>query len=163
MTTAHSDLASLPAPALTIELPAEALEREALAGAAEALAPLMDGAGGPDSALLIVSDNAGRASALQFWADAQRSGVGLANPDLFPWCLANSPGAALSRRFGLAGPNITWLDGPAVQAQAWQVAHDLLRAGRAGRVFLVALRLGQDGQPGWLKAWRATAGDTAKA
>jgi hypothetical protein len=163
MTALHSDVAPLPAPALTIELPADALEREALAGAAEALAPLIDGAAGPDSALLVVSDNAGRASALQFWADAQRSGVGLANPDLFPWCLANSPGAALSRRFGLAGPNITWLDGPAVQAQAWQAARGMLRDGRAARVFLVALRLGQEGRPGWLRAWVATAGDTARA
>jgi hypothetical protein len=146
---------------VTIALPADALEREALAGAMDALAPLMDGAGGPDSALLVVSDNAGRASALQFWADAQRSGVGLANPDLFPWCLANSPAAALSRRFGLAGPNITWLDGPTVQTQAWQAAHDLLRSRRAARVFLVVLRLGQDGQPGWLRAWSATASNAA--
>ena len=161
MTASNLEAPPLPAAALMLELPADALEREALGGAMEALAPMMDGAGGPDSALLVVSDNAGRASALQFWADAQRSGVGLANPELFPWCLANSPGAALSRRFGLAGPNITWLDGPAVQAQAWEAAHDLLRSGRAARVFLVALHLGQDGQPGWLHAWVATAGDTA--
>jgi 3-oxoacyl-(acyl-carrier-protein) synthase len=153
----------LPAPALMLALPADALEREALGGAIEALAPLMEGAAGVDSALLVVSDNAGGASALRFWADAQRSGVGLANPELFPWCLANSPGAALSRRFGLAGPNITWLDGPAGQAQAWQAAQDLLRSGRAARVFLVVLRLGQDGQPGWLHAWVATAADTAQA
>ncbi len=163
MTASRFEAPPLPDPDLMFELPAEALEREALAGAMEVLAPLMDGAGGPDSALLVVSDNAGRASALQFWADAQRSGVGFANPDLFPWCLANSPGAALSRRFGLAGPNVTWLDGPAVLAQAWQAAHDLLRAGRAARVFLVALHLGQDGLPGWLRAWVATAGDSAQA
>lgn len=153
----------LPAPALTLELPADALEREALGGAMEALAPLMDGAEGPGSALLVVSDNAGRASALQFWAEAQRSGVGLANPELFPWCLANSPGAALSRRFGLAGPNITWLDGPAAHALAWQAAQDLLTSGRAARVFLVALRLGQDGRTGWLHAWVATTADAAPA
>ncbi len=161
MTASRPEAPPLPAPSLMLELPADALEREALASAIEALAPLMDGAGGTDSALLLVSDNAGRASALQFWADAQRSGVGLANPELFPWCLANSPGAALSRRFDLAGPNITWLDGPAVQAQAWQTAHDLLRSGRAARVFLVALHLGQEGQPGWLRAWVATASDAA--
>jgi len=148
---------ALPAPAVALVLPADALEREALAGAFDGLAALMDGAAGPASALFVVADNAGRASALKFWADAQRSGVGLANPDLFPWCLANSPGAALSRRFGLAGPNVTWLDGPAVLAQAWQAAHDLLRSGRAGRVFLVALRLGQDGQAGALRAWEVPA------
>ena len=159
MTVSSLEAPPLPAPVVRLELPAGALEREALAGAMEALAPLMDGAGGPDSALLVVSDNAGRASALQFWADAQRSGVGFANPDLFPWCLGNSPGAALSRRFGLCGPNITWLDGPDVQLQAWQAAHDLLRSNRAVRAFVVALHLGQDGRPGWLHAWVATAAD----
>ena len=80
MTASRPEAPPLRAPSLMLELPADALEREALAGAMEALAPLMDGAGAPDSALLVVSDNAGRASALQFWADAQRSGVGLANP-----------------------------------------------------------------------------------
>ena len=158
MTTPLLEAPPLPAPALTLDLPADALEREAMAGAMDALAALMEGAAGSDSALFVVSDNAGRASALQFWSDAQRSGVGLANPELFPWCLANSPAAALSRRFGLAGPNVTWLDGPAVLAQAWQAAHDTLQAGRAARVFLVALRLGQDGLPGHLSAWLATAG-----
>lgn len=148
---------AVPAPALRLALPADALEREALAGAFDALTPLMGDAAGPDSALFIVSDNAGRASALRFWADAQRSGVGLANPELFPWCLANSPGAALSRHFGLAGPNTTWLAGPAGLPHAWQAAHDAVRGGRAARVFVVGLHLGQDGSPGQLEAWVVTA------
>lgn len=144
---------AIPAPPLRLALPAGALEREAMAAAVEALAPLMGNAAGPDSALFVVSDNAGRASALRFWADARRSGVGLANPELFPWCLANSPGAALSRHFGLAGPNATWLDGPGGLPHAWQAAHDAVREGRAARVFVVALHLGQDGSPGRLEAW----------
>ena len=126
-------------------------------GAVDALTPLMGGVAGPDSALFVVSDNAGRASALRFWADAQRSGVGRANPELFPWCLANSPGAALSRHFGLAGPNTTWLDGPAGLPHAWQAAHDAVRDARAARVFVVALHLGQDGSTGELEAWLVTA------
>ena len=100
-----------------------------------------------------MSDNAGRASALRFWADARRSGVGLANPELFPWCLANSPGAALSRHFGLASANTTWLDGPPGLPHAWQAAQDAIRDGHAEHVFVVALHLGQDGSAGRLEAW----------
>lgn len=135
---------------LAVSLPAGALEREALAAAFDALAPLFDGVAGDGTALFVASSDAGTASTLRFWAEAQRTGVAFANPELFPWCLANAPGAALARRFGITGPNVTWLGGEDAVQAARSTAASQLADGSVARVCLVALDFGQAD----LRAWR---------
>src|SRR5688572_14928099 len=61
--------------------------------------------------LYLASANAGAHSAVSFWREAQRDGVRFASPELFPWTLANAPCSWLSRRFGVRGPNVTYLGG----------------------------------------------------
>lgn len=87
-----------------------ALEREAMALVMPSLAPAFDVATARDRiGLIVAADNAGSATSIQFWAEAMRVGVAVASPELFPWCLANAPCAALSRHFGITGPNATLL------------------------------------------------------
>jgi hypothetical protein len=141
-------------PDIELELPADALEREAMELAMEPLAGLFEGGAGEGSALFVVSRNAGSASALRFWADAQRSGVGLANPELFPWCLANAPCGALARRFGITGPNATWLGGDEALQAAHVAASTALAAQQIERAYVVAVDFGSVTQgEGRLRAW----------
>ena len=63
----------------------------------------------PETALLVLTEDAGSATAAKFYADALATGPALASPAAFPWCLANAPCATIARRFGLTGPNVTWL------------------------------------------------------
>jgi len=106
-------LTASPRTSLRVTLPSAASEREALEAALDALAPIftavpaMDGE--RDGALLVVSDDAGRATAVSFWRDALRTGLALASPGAFPWCLANAPCATIAQRFGVTGANVTWL------------------------------------------------------
>lgn len=122
-----------------IALPADALERDALGAVLESLAELFTGAGGPESALFVASNDAGSRTALRFWADAQRTGVGLANPELFPWCLANASCGALARRFGITGPNATWLGQSDAMEAAWTAAESHLSRGGTRLALVVAL------------------------
>lgn len=62
-----------------------------------------------ETALLVVTEDAGGATAVKFYADALATGPALASPAAFPWCLANAPCATMARRFGITGPNVTWL------------------------------------------------------
>jgi hypothetical protein len=88
-------------------------EQEALDEALEGLALIP----ADDVALLVLTEDAGSATALRFYAEALAIGPALASPAAFPWCLANAPCGMLARRFGFRGPNVTWmvqdLDNPA--------------------------------------------------
>ena len=121
-----------------------ALERDAVEaiapGVAGLLAPLSE-AGAPRDriGLFVVSPNAGAPTSLRFWAEAQRTGLALASPELFPWCLANAPCGALSRRLGITGPNFTFLGGASALHDATEAAGDLLHAGRIDLALIVRL------------------------
>jgi len=142
------------APDVEFDLPAQALEREAMQIAIDGLVELFSDASGDDSALFVVSRNAGNASAERFWADAQRSGVALASPELFPWCLANAPCGALARRFGITGPNCTWLGGDDALHSAHAAAAAALGDGRVERAYVVAVEFGSPTSGrGRLQAW----------
>jgi hypothetical protein len=94
-------------------LPRAASEQESLEAVLDDLAPLFEMVpivdGERDGALLVVSDDAGSATAVKFWRDALSTGLAVASPAAFPWCLANAPCAMLAQRFGVTGPNLTWL------------------------------------------------------
>jgi 3-oxoacyl-(acyl-carrier-protein) synthase len=95
--------------------------------------------------LFVVSDNAGTATSLAFWSEALRTGVDVASPALFPWCLANAPCGALARHFHVTGPNATWLgDGEALLA-ALEAAADALEDARLDAVIVVALEIAKAG------------------
>lgn len=116
------------------------LEREAVEAAFTTLAPLFEFDGARErSALFVVSSNAGSATSMRFWADAVRTGVALASPELFPWCLANAPCGALARRFGITGPNFTVLGEADALAGTLQAAADELAASRVEVVSIVAI------------------------
>ena len=138
---------------IEFELHCDVLERQAMESAMDRLAPLFENGSGERSALFLASPNAGSATALRFWADAQTTGVALANPELFPWCLANAPCAELARRFGIVGPNATWLGGEEALQAAWSAAGYVLKHRQVECVFVVSICFGRCDAPGWLRAW----------
>jgi hypothetical protein len=138
---------------IEFELHCDVLERQAMESAMDRLAPLFESGSGERSALFLASPNAGSATALRFWADAQTTGVALANPELFPWCLANAPCAALARRFGIVGPNFSWLGGEEALQVAWSAAEYALKQRRVECAFVVSVCFGRCGAAGWLLAW----------
>lgn len=139
---------------LMLALPSATSDQSALESVLDLLAPVFEEAtandGERDGALLLVTDDAGSATAVQFWRDALAVGPALASPGAFPWCLANAPCAMIARRFAVTGPNITWLatrsdphsafDAPA----AWLADHLLsaLATGQPTQAWLVALHFG---------------------
>lgn len=63
----------------------------------------------PDTTgLYVVSNHIGTNSSLAFWKDVIKNGPAFANPELFPWTLANSVCGAIARHFGITGPNYTY-------------------------------------------------------
>ena len=115
------------------------LEREAVEAAFTALAPLFEFDGsGERTALFVVSSNAGSATSMRFWAEAVRTGVALASPELFPWCLANAPCGAIARRFGITGPNFSCLGEADALSGALQAAADELATARGDAAVIVA-------------------------
>lgn len=142
-----------PPPSIELDLGTGQLEREAVESVLDRLAPLCEGAGGDRTALFVVSPNAGASTAVQFWEDAKQKGVALANPELFPWCLANAPCGAIARRFGITGPNATWLGDEDALDAAWRAAESAIEAGRVSRVFLLQVRFGSPNSVGRLKVW----------
>jgi hypothetical protein len=145
----------LPPPDLHIALAAGALEREATLAQLEALAPLFDGAAGPRSALYVVTPDAGSHTAVRFWSEARRTGVALANPELFPWCLANAPCGAIARRFGIGGATVTWLGDEDALHDALDAARHAVAQALADRAYVVMLRFAAEpGAPAVLQAWR---------
>lgn len=136
---------------------AAGLEAQALAGLAEALDPLFAERGEPDrSGLYIASDNAGAASSLAFWRHAQQVGVGLASPELFPYCLANAPCGFLARHFAIQGPSVTYTG----QSEAWTAAlehaHVDLETARINIAFALIISFGEGEAIGGCTALRLT-------
>ena len=158
---------------LSFDLPRAASEQEALESVLDCLAPLFERVpavdGERDAALLVVSDDAGTATTVRFWRDALAVGLGVASPGAFPWCLANAPCATIARRFGITGPNLTWLtsfDDPhgAFEApSAW--LEDWLRSraeiGEVSEAWVVAIHFG--GPVAKVTAWRWSGADEVSA
>lgn len=143
------------------------LEREAVEAIAPALAPLFerDGAPAHRMGLYLASSDAGAATSLRFWSEARRTGLALANPELFPWCLANAPCGALARRFGVTGPNHSLLGEADALLAAFDAALEALVSERIDIAVVVALvmaaRPPADAAPGYcvgVRLGRAPAG-----
>jgi 3-oxoacyl-(acyl-carrier-protein) synthase len=63
----------------------------------------------PDqTALYVVSEETGSDASLDFWREVLDKGPAFANPELFPFTLANAVCGAISRHFGITGPNYTF-------------------------------------------------------
>jgi len=136
-----------------------ALEREAMQQIGDGIADLFDmDAPKERIGLLVASDNAGTATSVKFWAEAVRTGVGLASPELFPWCLANAPCGSLARRFAITGPNSTLLGEADALRAAFDNSVDLLTQERINSAIIVALCFAVDGQPGRAIALRLRQG-----
>jgi hypothetical protein len=98
----------------------------------------------PDrSGLYVVSANAGFQSSLLFWTEAQRSGIAFANPELFPWTLANAPGGWLARHFGVTGPNATYTGQIEGLLAALEESGEHLTEGRIDTAWIVAVDFAQ--------------------
>ena len=144
------------------------LEREAMEQIGDGIAALFDYRGFEIEiprdriGLLVASDNAGTATSVKFWADALRTGVGLASPELFPWCLANAPCGALARRFAITGPNATLLGEADALRAALDTSADLFAQGHIDSAIIVASCFAADGQPGRAIALRLRQDDGAQ-
>ena len=63
----------------------------------------------PDATgLYVISNHIGANASLAFWKDVIKNGPALANPELFPWTLANSACGYIARHFCITGPNYTY-------------------------------------------------------
>jgi hypothetical protein len=122
------------------------LEPVVMPALSEALAALFPQGAAPErSGLYVATDNAGSSCALAFWAEAQRVGVGLASPELFPWCLANAPCGWLARQFQIRGPNATFVGRAGAWLSALQQASLHLQQERIDRAFVVGLHFSELG------------------
>lgn len=140
------------------------LEREVMDQVADAIAPLFDSeVPGERIGLIVASDNAGSATSVRFWAEAVRTGVGLASPERFPWCLANAPCGALARRFAITGPNSTLLGEADALLAALETSVDLFAQGSIDSAIIVALSFASDSQCGRAIALRMLHDGTAHA
>jgi|GEM_PF-3975463 len=136
---------------------AAGLEAQALAGLAEALGPLFAERGEPDrSGLYIASNNAGAASSLAFWRHAQQVGVGLASPELFPYCLANAPCGFLARHFTIKGPSVTYTGRSEALSAALEHARVDLETARIDLAFALIIHFGESEAAGGCTALRLT-------
>jgi hypothetical protein len=119
-------------------------EKETLPRLGERIKGLFDPPSPADkSGLYLISANAGFHSAVEFWSAARRSGLGVANPELFPWTLANAPGGWLARTFGIAGPNFTYTGGTNALLAALTQAREHLLGGDVVTGWVVALDFAQ--------------------
>lgn len=91
------------------------------------------------SSLAVVSSNAGARSAVEFWSQAQRVGLAVASPALFPWTLANAACGRLAREFGVRGPNYTFSGRAAALSSALQQLADDLHFARVTAGWIVAI------------------------
>ena len=155
-------------------LPHQPSEQESLETVLDDLAPIFETVpavdGEREGALLVVSDDAGNATAVKFWRDALSTGLAVASPAAFPWCLANAACATIARRFGVTGPNLTWLvsftdprtafDAPA----AWVAGSKCLGSGDGKRVdaWLVALHFGAPTARAMLWHWTGSGADSER-
>jgi 3-oxoacyl-(acyl-carrier-protein) synthase len=121
-----------------------AADRDTLEALAERVKELFE-AEPPTSrtGLYVASANAGSHSALQFWKEVRRAGVAFANPELFPWTLANAPCGWLARRFQITGPNVTYTGSSAMPA-AMEHATDDLETGIVDTAWILAIDFAAD-------------------
>lgn len=140
------------------------LEREAMTQVIEGLTPIFDVATARDGiGLIVASNNAGSATSQHFWAEAVRVGVAVASPELFPWCLANAPCGALSRHFGITGPNATLLGEGDALLGALDTAAQWLAPQRIEHAVVVALSFASAATHGQALALRLCRGDHGPA
>jgi hypothetical protein len=83
--------------------------------------------------------------------------VALVNPELFPWCLANTPGAAIARRFSITGSNAARLGDDAL-APAWSAVGTHPARGSVEQVFVVSVSFGHAPGTPQLEARRLVSG-----
>lgn len=84
-------------------------EREALEEIVNTLQAKYGKPGNPKSTgLFVISNHIGTQSSIAFWKDVIKNGPAFANPELFPWILANSACGVIARHFGITGPNFTY-------------------------------------------------------
>lgn len=123
---------------------AHALDKVTLPKLGARLAAIFQPPVDPDrSGLYVVSANAGFQSSLLFWTEAQRSGIAFANPELFPWTLANAPGGWLARHFGITGPNATYTGHLEALFAAFEQAGEDLTEARINTAWIVAVDFAQ--------------------
>lgn len=121
-----------------------ALEKDTMPRVGNTLEALFATQVEPDArGLYLASKNAGELSALRFWSDAQVSGVALANPELFPWTLANAPCGWLARQFRVTGPNYTYTGSAKALREALEQASEDLHSGRVMTAWVIAIDFGK--------------------
>ncbi|MFT3702671.1 MAG: hypothetical protein QM802_09890 [Agriterribacter sp.] len=92
-------------------------EKEAMPGIVEKIEKEFGKPANPAAiALYVISNHIGTNASLAFWKDVINNGPAFANPELFPWTLANSACAYIARHFGITGPNYTYTFPPENQA-----------------------------------------------
>lgn len=85
------------------------MEKDVMPGIAEIIEKEFGKPTNPDATgLYVVSNHIGTNSSLAFWKDVLQHGPAFANPELFPWTLANSACGYIARHFGITGPNYTY-------------------------------------------------------
>lgn len=142
----------------------EGLEREAMQIVSSALvAPCEAFLDSSQTGIIVASDNAGTATALRFWEDALKVGVGVASPELFPWCLANAPSAALARHLRITGPNSTYLGERDALLAALDTAEIWLSENRVDQVLLVVITFCTAKRPGSALAFRVSKPSSAES
>ncbi|QCX01018.1 hypothetical protein FGM00_13180 [Aggregatimonas sangjinii] len=62
---------------------------------------------GVKSAVYLLTNTAGSNSSVQLWANALEHSPRFANPNMFPWTLANATAGYIAREFLIEGPNYT--------------------------------------------------------
>ena len=84
-------------------------EKEAMPGIVEIIEKKFGKPQQPDAiGLYVISNHTGANASLAFWKDVIKNGAAFANPELFPWTLANSACGYIARHFGITGPNYTY-------------------------------------------------------
>ena len=118
-------------------------DKEVLPVIVEVLEPLFRHTyNGDEAGIYVASSNAGFISALRFWGDARLVGFGVANPELFPWTLANGPCSYIARQFKLKGPNATFIgDGESV-LEAIRMYQDHMSLHMITHAWIVAIDFG---------------------
>lgn len=92
-------------------------EKEAIPGIIEIIEKEFGNPSNPSAiGIYIISNHIGTNSSLAFWKDAVKNGPAFANPELFPWTLANSVCGFIARHFGITGPNYTYTCDPENEA-----------------------------------------------
>lgn len=119
------------------------------------------------SEFLGVGRVAGVRSALLFWTEVSEHGPALANPELFPWTLANAACGWLAREYSITGPSLTCTGAVEALTAALNQAQEDLDAGRVTTAFVVAVDFATSGRGrtrfGALRLSRRSSGAVVRA